>query len=138
MLSLGIAANVAVFSLVNGLFLRLFPFPDPDRLVSFNETAPKWDLGVVGIGYADFDTGRYSYSGIGRPKPGVSVQDAEADLLPAHQPVWDAHDKDKVVSPFARSLRDDLVSNFSVAASTLTVAVSLLLVVARANVARRL
>ena len=41
MLSLGIAANVAVFSLVDGLFLRPFPFPQPDRLVYFNETAPR-------------------------------------------------------------------------------------------------
>src|SRR5205807_1586386 len=36
MLALGIAANVAVFTLVNGLFLRPFPFPHPDRLVEIN------------------------------------------------------------------------------------------------------
>src|SRR5262245_47693986 len=55
MLALGIAANVAVFTLVNGLFLRPFPFPNPDRLVYINTAAPKWNLDVVGINYPDFD-----------------------------------------------------------------------------------
>jgi predicted permease len=54
MLALGIAANVAVFSLVNGLFLKPFPFPNADRLVSINEQAPKWNLEYVGINYPDF------------------------------------------------------------------------------------
>ena len=55
MLALGIAANVAVFSLVNGLFLRPFPFDNPDRLVYINTAAPKWNLELVGINYPDFD-----------------------------------------------------------------------------------
>jgi len=58
MLSLGIAANVAVFSLVNGLFLRPFAFPEQDRLVFINETAPRWNLEIVGINYPDFHTWR--------------------------------------------------------------------------------
>ena len=58
MLALGIAANVAVFSLVNGLFLRPFPFPHPDRLVYINTAAPKWNLDTVGINYPDFDRWR--------------------------------------------------------------------------------
>src|SRR4029450_591318 len=55
MLALGIAANVTVFSLLNGLFLRPFPFPQPDRLAFINTAAPKWNLDVVGINFPDFD-----------------------------------------------------------------------------------
>ena len=54
MLALGIGANVAVFSLVNGLFLKPLPFPNADRLVYLNETAPRWNLETTGITYADF------------------------------------------------------------------------------------
>lgn len=260
MLALGIAANVAVFSLVNGLFLRPFPFPEPDRLVYFNETAPKWNLEIVGINYPDFHQWRqgmklfeaiglyseeafnvsgasgaerlrglrvthdfakvlriapvvgrtftadedkpkgppvvmigygmwkerfsgdphvigqtirldgvsrtivgvlppeadfpgnvqiwvpyagdpnqpfqsYGADGFGRLKPGVTAAQGQSDLVRAHQPIWQTRDKEKVVSPFARPLREQFVSNFRDAASTLLVAVAILLVVACANVA---
>src|SRR6476661_311485 len=57
-LTLGIAANTAVFSLVDGLFLRPFPFREPDRLVYLNERAPSWNLEFTGINYPDFHTWR--------------------------------------------------------------------------------
>jgi predicted permease len=260
MLTLGIAANVVVFGLFNGLFLRPFPFPDPERLVYINETAPRWNLEVVGVNYPDFVQWRegaklfeglalydgesfnlsdgagaeriegatvtydlatvlgvrpivgrsftpeedrpnaqrvviinesvwrdrfnrapdvlgrtlklngvahtivgvipeairfpgnvlvwvpfagdpaqtfqsYGASVVGRLKPGVTVEDAEKDLLRAHQPIWDKRDKDRTVSPFARSLREDLVRDFRAQARTLLGAVAILLVVACANVA---
>ena len=53
-LSLGVAANTAVFAIVDGLFLRPFPFPHPERLVYLNERAPTWNLEFTGINYPDF------------------------------------------------------------------------------------
>lgn len=57
-LAVGIAGNTVVFSLVNGLFLRPLPFPEADRLVDIDETAPKWGLKYTGINYEDFEAWR--------------------------------------------------------------------------------
>jgi predicted permease len=260
MLTLGIAANIVVFSLINSLFLRPFQFAEPERLVYLNEKAPSWNLERVGISYPDFvqwrkdarvfesvalysdasfnladdqgaerilgaevtydfltviglrpihgrfftaeedrpkatrvvvlsermwrdrfgakpdvtgktlrlngvpheivgvlpraaefpseallfvplaedpnqESTSYSYDGIGRLKPGVSIQEAETDLLRAHQPIWQTRDKDKNVTPIVRPLRDELVQNFRTIAAALFAAVTLLLAIACANVA---
>lgn len=39
-LAIGIAANVLIFSLVNGVLLRKLPYPNPDRLVSVRFSPP--------------------------------------------------------------------------------------------------
>jgi predicted permease len=41
-LALGIGANSTVFSILNGLFLRGLPVPEPERLVSFSDTNFSW------------------------------------------------------------------------------------------------
>jgi predicted permease len=260
MLSVGMAANVVVFSLVSALFLRPFPFPDPDRLVDINETAPRWNLDVVGINYPDFHQWRqathafaglalydtasfnvaddrgadrisgamvthdfpavlgiapvlgrmftaeedrpngppvvvigaglwrerfggsadvlgrtiklngvvhtvvgvvpreaafpggvrlwvplagdpnqdyqsYRFNAVGRLKPGISVAEAAKDLLRAQQPIWDARDKERIVSPYAKPLHEQFVRDYRSTASTLLMAVALLLFIACANVA---
>jgi predicted permease len=260
MLALGIAANVVVFSLVDALLLRPLAFPDADRLVYINEAAPRWNLDVVGVNYADFwqwhehatafadialyddqsfnlsddqsaervsggtvtrgffdvlgvkpilgrtfsaDEDRpkgpavailserlwrerfgadahvvgrmirtdgsdrtivgvfprqaefpddvamwvpfqgdlrqagnsYGGNGIGRMRPGITVAQADASLRLAHEPIWRERDRERVVTPFARSLRNELVADASGTIPALLGAVGLLLVVACANVA---
>lgn len=260
MLTLGIAANVAVFALADGLFLRPFPLPHPDRLVYINTAAPRWNLDTVGVNYPDFDQWRkgqqlfeaiatydtdtfnvsgtsgadriagaeitydfprvlgvtpvlgrtftadedrpngppvvlistalwksrfggdpnvvghvlrlngtprtivgvmppeaafpeealvwvplggdpnqrgQSYSGeaIGRMKAGVSVDAADADLKRAHEPVWEARDKEHIVTPFVRPLRETFVQDYRAGVRTVAAAVFVLLLIACANVA---
>lgn len=53
-LGLGIFGNAAMFSLFSGLFLTPLPFPDSDRLVDLEETAPQWGVDFAPVAYPDF------------------------------------------------------------------------------------
>jgi predicted permease len=53
-LALGIAGNVVIFSVFNGLFLRPFPFAEAEQLVNLDEVAPRWNLEYTGLAYNDF------------------------------------------------------------------------------------
>jgi len=259
-LGLAVAANTAVFTLLDGLFFRPFPFSEPSRLVYLNEKAPRWNLGFTGINYTDFATWRsrarafesmavwssesvnladggsaeridaarvtydmptvlrirpvlgraftrdedrpkgpavvaigsalwrerfgsspdvlgktlrinstaytiigvlppeaefpngaklwlpfdgdpnstdnsYSYDGIGRLKPGVTLAQAAADLVEAHQPVWLKSDTAHFVSPRVDLLRDRFVADFRVIGKALGAGALLVLLIACANVA---
>jgi predicted permease len=259
-LTLGVAANTAVFAIVDGLFLRPFPFPEPDRLVYLNERAPSWNLELTGINYPDFHTWRervktfdaialwgessinladdagaeratglavtydfpkvlgirpvlgrsftreedgptpsrvvmigtglwqtrfggsrdvigqslrinslpytiigvlpreadfpgntqywvtlngdpnqkgqsYGYEGIGRLKRGVTVEQARADLMSAHAPIWAQFDSAHVVSPRIAALREQFVTNFRTMGQALGAGALLVLLIACANVA---
>jgi predicted permease len=89
-LALGIGANTAIFSVVNGVLLQPLPYRDPDRLMRLSESSPDFrTMSVACPNFVDWKEQNRSFAGL------ASVRWEDYDITGGGQP---EHLRGKMVS----------------------------------------
>jgi len=81
-LALGIGANTAIFSMVNGVLLRPLPYPEPERLVRIWETKPGSPRNVINpVNFLDWHDQTHSFEAM------ATVDGADANIRANGEPM---------------------------------------------------